>query len=1243
MRILAIRGCNLASLAGPFEVRLDAPPLDSAGLFAITGRTGAGKSTILDALCLALYDRMPRLLGGSGVEVGRADEDSTLRLKANDVRTILRRGAGEGYAEVDFRGSDRRCYRARWSVRRARGRADGRCQFQEMGLIDLGSGTDLGSTKTEVLARIESLLGLNFDQFRRSVLLPQGDFAAFLRADAKERADLLERITGTEIYGRLSRAAHERAKAETEQLRLTEERLESQRPLDDQARQTLEVELAEALTRLEQCRLHQVRLGQARAWYQTRERLAGEKAQARSALDQAEQDQAAAGQRRLEWDRVRGLQPLRLPLARRDQAQLEESYTRQALGTARAEAELLGQSVQQAEQTLTAATQGLTIAERARQAAAPALAEARRLDTLIQDAQGPLVKARQGLALAETGVQGAAGSLKTLEDQAQACDRALAEAQGWLAGHAGLAPVAAQWEGWERELARYAEARSERDQARTGQDQARAEATRLGAALEAESNQAKGLATRREEEDAQIRELTAQAAALDPVRLAAERESLFSRRQDLEQRQRLVQDATKSRDYLEVRRSTLAEVQARHQSSAARAQAMGAEVVPLRAVLVEAESAHQRLLLASAERVETLRQGLVEGEPCPVCGAEQHPWADRDSGLLQGLAREQSDRVEALRARVDTLTREQAAATTESEQAERRATELAGEIAAGQTEMERLLGFWAVLPSDGLRPDSPLEEGLAGRIGQSLADLGVHLERVQGDEARHRTLVARIEQSRAALESLRAQGEACAGRLRGIEQGLHDSSQAQARAAEAEERANRTLEEVRGLLAVPFAGIADWRDQLESDPRLLAERCHAEVQDWRRWETAGAEQQQARQDLEPKLAQARTRLDSARADLERCIAILREQEEALARLVAQRTSCLDGRPADEVEQSLDTLIAEARKTLDGTRETLDQTRRQLTALEGQIAVQTQTLADQVSDLAQATAGLEASLTEHGLTLDGLRQALEHDAAWVEAERAALQALDDARKVAVGLLEERTRHLEEQGATGVPEWPAESIDGALASAVSDLEEAQGRWGGLHGRREEDERRRLSSAALQSELVRQRARRDTWESLRGLIGSSDGSKFRTFAQGLTLELLVAHANVQLAELARRYQLQRVPGAEMDLQVIDREMGDEVRGVQSLSGGEGFLVSLALALGLASLASNRVQVESLFIDEGFGALDADSLDLAIASLDALYGLGRQVGVISHVGTLVERIGVKVQIEKQGGGRSRLSLVSG
>ena len=156
---------------------------------------------------------------------------------------------------------------------------------------------------------------------------------------------------------------------------------------------------------------------------------------------------------------------------------------------------------------------------------------------------------------------------------------------------------------------------------------------------------------------------------------------------------------------------------------------------------------------------------------------------------------------------------------------------------------------------------------------------------------------------------------------------------------------------------------------------------------------------------------------------------------------------------------------------------------------------------------------------------------------------------------------------------------------------------------------------------------------------LIGSSDGKKFRNFAQQLTLDILLGYANRHLESLARRYRLVRIADS-LGLMVVDQEMGDEVRSVHSLSGGESFLVSLALALGLASLSSHRVRVESLFIDEGFGSLDADSLNIAMEALDNLQALGRKVGVISHVQEMTERIGTRIQVQRQAGGLSKLLI---
>ena len=218
MKILTIRLKNLASIEGTFEVDFTVEPLRSAGIFALSGPTGAGKSTILDALCLALYDKTPRF-AASGESLFLSDVGEN-QVNQSDVKNILRRGTGEGFAEVDFLGATGRRYRSRWSVRRARSKATGSLQPQSLQVTDLDKEEDLQGTKTELLAQLVSLVGLTYEQFTRTVLLAQNDFATFLKSRESAKAELLEKLTGTEIYSRISREIYTRSKAADEAMNL---------------------------------------------------------------------------------------------------------------------------------------------------------------------------------------------------------------------------------------------------------------------------------------------------------------------------------------------------------------------------------------------------------------------------------------------------------------------------------------------------------------------------------------------------------------------------------------------------------------------------------------------------------------------------------------------------------------------------------------------------------------------------------------------------------------------------------------------------------------------------------------------------------------------------------------------------------------------------------------------------------------------------------------------------------------
>lgn len=228
MKILAIRLKNLASLAGEQEIDFTREPLSSAGLFAITGPTGAGKSTVLDALCLALFGSTPRL---ESTSASSKVPDGRNELSSNDERNLLRRGCANGYAEVDFVGIDGHRYRARWETRRSRDKADGALQKSQQSLQDLETQQMLAANKkSEFREQLEQKLGLNFAQFTRAVLLAQSEFSAFLKASDNDRGALLEKLTDTGLYSQLSKAAYQRASQADEQRKQLEQRLEGSLP-----------------------------------------------------------------------------------------------------------------------------------------------------------------------------------------------------------------------------------------------------------------------------------------------------------------------------------------------------------------------------------------------------------------------------------------------------------------------------------------------------------------------------------------------------------------------------------------------------------------------------------------------------------------------------------------------------------------------------------------------------------------------------------------------------------------------------------------------------------------------------------------------------------------------------------------------------------------------------------------------------------------------------------------------------
>ena len=1248
MRILKIAGRNLASLAGEFSVDFESEPLASAGLFAISGPTGAGKSTLLDALCLALYGTTPRLpksaRGGSALPDAGGEAVSTF-----DPRNLLRRGAAEAYAEVDFVGNDGQRYRARWSVRRSRNRAAGLLQASNMTLHRLPDMLALGGTKSEAALEIANRIGLSFEQFTRSVLLAQNEFSAFLKTDENERGELLETLTGSTIYSDISKRAFERYKGEQEAMRHLTRKLADQAPLAPDERTLVDTELLAATVALDAIDATKLVHEQQLRWHQERARLAASVAQADLAVAAADAQVRAAAPRRQRLatlDAVQEARPLAADLARLAQEAVQAGL---AVGAHDAALARATDAHALAARDATAAGEQVALAETALRDAAPMLDDAKRLDATVA-ALAPLHgqaarahdAARSQLLEAQTGLQASAQHIAATE-------RAQGDGAAWLRDHAALDPLAAQWPRWDRLFA----------QADAAGAQVAHSADALAAASRAHDTHA-----------AQ----TAQAAS----RLAAAQDLLLQRAEQRQQAAAAVAaidfDALGAgRQAIEVRReavtvaertwSLLASTRARHDEIHTQAATLEQSAASALAALAAAEAAAPQLAtsvdqserslaaaeLACAGDVVDLRATLADDAPCPVCGSVDHPYQHQDARLEAMLASLRAE-VRRCRQQVQDNLAARANGRAAQENIAERLPALQRERAQLATSLAELDAEWQ---ADPVAADAPPAPQRSSWFGAQVAALRAAVRDIdQQEQAARRAATARDAAQQAWEQAQAAHAQ--------LQQAAHaDGTQLARLEAERIAQAGRHETALASLASVladldPVLAPLDpaWQTAWAAGPAAFRAARNADAQAWTTHSTAQAALAATLAGQQAAHGALVERVTHLRANVADAAQVFAERDLALRARQAERAALWAGRPVAAVEDDLAQAVATARAAQQGQQAVL-QNAAQAAAASGTALAQAQANVDSIQAAAGATqARLADWLEDYATTADGLEpiaglaeltSLLAVGTAWIAQERAALAEVAANVERAATVHAERqaqsAQHLAAQGDAA----PLETVEAALAALLAQRRDAHELVAGLRLRAAQDDARRADAAAVLADIARQQAVEQRWGRLSELIGSADGKKFRNYAQQFTLDVLLSYANSHLAQLARRYRLERVQvgnAPSLALMVRDQDMGGEVRSVNSLSGGESFLVSLALALGLASLSSNRVRVESLFIDEGFGSLDSETLGVAMDALDALQSMGRKVGVISHVQEMTERISAKILVRPAGGGSSAVTV---
>lgn len=981
MKILAIRGRNLTSLEGDFEIDFTVEPLLSAGIFAISGPTGAGKSTLLDTMCLALFARTPRTDQAKENNV-KLQDVSNEQLSQSDPRFLLRRGTSSGFAEVDFMALNGHRYRTRWSVARARDKENGRLQNPRLALYNLDKEEEEQGTRSDLQARIIDLIGLTFEQFTRSVLLAQNDFSTFLKAEQGEKASLLEKLTGTELYSAISRQIFERNARAKEAFDLIQTRIQGIELLTDEEENDL------------------------------RTRLAGTEKE----------------------------------LQRVEKAKAEQQALQEAVRSIEQQITIRQRQQKEAADKLVHATELLTVA---RHEYEKGVEEQQQSETRFKSLQQEILQARKLDIQLDTAIRDLSHSEQQLKNVMLRKEEAEKKYQAAVLRRRQGAEEIARLTAW-RERYKKKERIAEQLSA-------------LLLHLDAASATRSGM-------DAAVRSIET---------LRQEMAALNKQLSDLQQTSANKQQALKraEADYRNLE----------EELKAVDAPALDKQIEKLR-------QEREQLLIEQARleasgNIKDLRGRLQDGQPCPVCGSTHHPFANQV-------------------------------------------------------------------------PVAPVSA-----LTLQLQDLSNKKETYVA-HTRHLT---RLQQQLLQLHKELADSEAACKEMAGKQQ----------LAASRQEREEAIVKEQSTLLTQSLSaadllfGNSEWQKAWLQNPETFRKTLTDFARQWH--ENIEKLHQLERQESAQKAEceSLASFLPSLEKQAEESGQLHEKNRAVFSSLQAERKKLLNGRSADSVEQ-------EYIRRMEELKERLKKLSATQTEQSG-IADQIRGIADQIAkDLTEASADL-------------LRR------------KAALD-----------------------------KWTADYLD---SSGGEPLEVILSRYTQekteLAFRLRTQTENKAKVSGLQEELNVRRTESERWAKLNELAGSADGAKFRRIAQGYTLDILLNYANVQLRELTRRYRLERVPET-LALQVIDRDMCDEVRTVHSLSGGESFLVSLALALGLSSLSSNRMRVESLFIDEGFGSLDAETLRVAMDALESLRTQGRKIGVISHVQEMTERIPVRVQVSRVGNGKS-------
>ena len=1232
MRILTLRLKNLNALKGEWKIDFTQSPFIDNGLFAITGPTGAGKTTLLDAICLALYHQTPRL--------------GPISTSNNDIMT---RGTAECLAEVEF-DIKGKAYRAFWSMRRARGKVDGNLQSADVELAEVESGKVLATQVRPKSEEIEKLTGLNFARFTKSMMLSQGDFAAFLNANEADRAELLEELTGTEIYGQISQAVHQQFSDAKQKKKEFAIKLEGVTLLSDEQITQLEEEQAQTKSQVATSNQTLVQLQKQQQWQQA---FNANELTIKEASEAQQSANNAINEAKHELELLTQSEPaekLRLPFLQRNGLQQDVTRYKEKLEEKAAQLPDLKTQKAQLSLEVTNAEQALVLTKqqsselekRINEQVVPLDNQIAQLTNEQQKANENAARLRQSinaLTLKRTEVENASADNKTK----------LVELETYLHEHHSLSGIAEFISGWS-ETARHIE--HDKKQLETLTQSVKNDRQALSSlddAIAKKNESLSALTQTFDDKNAQVAkcEKALQAALSDKpsdtnstnatskANLQQERDTKLHHWDNVLQIGHIQQQylaLEQDRVSLSAQREDLAKQLAQQQSDR---QALVDAYKQTRSNLKDIEA-----LIALDAEVAHLRAQLKTGEPCPVCGANEHTTSSVVIDVPETIQKRDS-----LKQQLHDIEQQGARAKESVTQTEFTLAQVNKQLEQASGQRDTLLEKWQQISSV-LSADIPSFEKVDINTSQSVAqftqqfktrldDISAQLTRL--DECEQALNVAQQAKNEAQQLLQAKQSELAVS----LQQRETLEKQFNERNTELENKTKRVNDGILALSETMTEYGADIHNlSIDGVATWLNEKAEA-LKTYKHNHQLHAKLKDELQGVSSTLLVVSRDIESAENQLKGVSEELVQLGNSLKALRDSRTTVFPEGNIAETRNKANAAQEMAERNVNECKSRLQQTDTILSRLEAEIAQLNEQLNEKEQALSEATEHFSRQLAsspfadEHAfsnalLDEDTRNTLLELQKRLTQQKQQADLKLENAIATEQSL---KAHANAAQWQSELEEHGAQWLDTKITQQAQQRDTLLSSLGQIEQQLSANNQARERQQQLVDEMAAFEAYYDDITYLHSLIGSASGDKFRRFAQGLTLDNLVQLANQQLDKLHGRYQLIRKENEGLGLSVLDTWQGDVVRDTKTLSGGESFLVSLALALALSDLVSHKTSIDSLFLDEGFGTLDAETLDVALDALDNLNASGKMIGVISHIEAMKERIPTQLKVIKRNG----------